>query len=107
MMVMMSSTLALRLLPKLTTRLMSSQIIQSRKPSLAPHPMILAQHMLVLRSMRRHMSFKVAAFTVEVDLADGTIHLVAAVVARHVLVADVLVSKGLRAVRQCAFEGSL
>ena len=106
MMVMILSTLPLRLLSKFTTRLVSPQIIQPRKPPLTPQSMELTQRMLMLGSVRRHVSFEIAAFAVEVHLADGTVHLVATVVSRHVLVADVLVREGFGTVGECAFEGA-
>ena len=101
-----SQPLRLRLLPKLATRLMSPQVIESRETPLTPQSMILAQCMLMFRPMRRHMSFEIAAFTVEIHVADGAVHFVPAVVGRDVFVADVFVRERLGTVGECAFEGA-
>ena len=65
-----------RLLPKLATPFMPPEVIQSWKPPLAPQMMPLANHVLMLRLMTRHMPLEITAFGIQPLLADVTIHFV-------------------------------
>jgi hypothetical protein len=83
------------LLSNLTTSLMSAQIIQPGKSPLTPQAVKLAQHVLVLGSVRGHVAFEIAPLAVQILSTDVAVHLVALVAARHVLVADLLVHETL------------
>jgi hypothetical protein len=56
--------------------------------------MKLAQHVLMLRFMRRHMSFEIGPFAIQVNFADRAVHLIPTVVSGDVFVADVLMHEG-------------
>ncbi len=92
------------LLSKLATSLMPAQIIEAGKPPLTPQTVELAQHMLVLGSVRGHVAFEIATLAVQILSADVTVHLVALVAACHVLVADLLVHEALKTAGERAFE---
>lgn len=94
-------------LAEFTAGLVSSEIVDAGKASLAPQCVELAQHVLVLRAVGGHVAFEVGPFAVQVRVADGTVHLVAVVARRDVLVAHLLVHERLGAAREGAFERSL
>ena len=94
-----------RLLPELTTIFVPSQVIQPWKPSLATQMMPLADHVLVLRPMTRHVSAKVAALAVQPLPADVAVRLILARVGGGMVSEDLFIHEGLGAAGEGAFEG--
>lgn len=93
-------------LAKLTTRLVPPQVVQSGKSPLATQAVKLTQHVLMFWSMRGHVPFEVAPFAVQVLTADVTVHLVALVAGRDVVVTDLFVHEALGAAGERTFEGT-
>lgn len=83
---------------------MSPQIVQSRKPSLTAQMMPLADEMLVLRLVTRHVSSEVGAFGVEELIADMAVSLVLPGMRGEVRHQDLLVHERLGASGESAFE---
>jgi hypothetical protein len=96
-----------RLLHKPTHTLMPPEVIQPWKPPLTPQMMPLANHMLMLGPVRRHMSAKIAPFGIQKLAADMAVGLIRAGMGRKVFVQDLFVHKGLLAAREGAFEGAV
>lgn len=77
MMVMMNPS---SLLPKLTTRLVSPQIVQTWEPPPTTQRLKPTFHMFILRPVTRHMSAEITAFGVEPLMTDRTVHAITAIV---------------------------
>lgn len=94
-------------LAKLATRLVAAQIIHPGEAALAAQTVELAERVLVLGPVRRHVPLEIRPLAVQVLAADVAVHLVAVVARRHVLVAHLLVHERLGAARERAFERAL
>ena len=92
------------LLAVLAARFMSSQVVQTRKTSLATQMVPLAYQMLVFRTVGGYVPSKVRAISVEKLIAYMTISLVLARMGRQMRQQDLLVHEGLGAAREGAFE---
>jgi len=96
-----------RSLAKLATHLVSPEVVEPGESALAAQFVELADHVLMLGPVRRHVSLEVRPLTVEVLAADVAVHLVAVVARRHVLVAHLLVHERLRTAEKRALEWAL
>lgn len=91
-------------LSKFTASLVAPQIVQPGESPLTTQTMELAQHVLMLRAMCRHVALEIRSFAVQKLAADVTVHLVPIVRGCDVLVAHLLVHERLGTARECAFE---
>ena len=77
-------------LPKFAMRLMSTQVVRSRKSSFAPKVGILTCLVVMLRFVQCHVLLEVRAFCVEPLIAHGAVSFTA-VMTRNMLVPNLLV----------------
>jgi hypothetical protein len=94
------------LLPKLTTGLMSPEIIQPWKAALTAHAVEFTQHMLMLGPVGSHVAFEIGPFAVQILPADMAVHFIAVVAACDVVVTHLLVHERLGTSGERAFEGA-
>ena len=100
-MVVHSSFLAI-----LATALVSSEIVQARKSSLAAQMMPLADEMFMFRSMACHVSSKVGAFSVQELVTNVTVGLVIAGVRGQMRHENLFVHERLGAAWKRALKGA-
>lgn len=84
--------------------LMSPQVVQSRKPSLAAQMVPLADEMLVLRFVARHVPSEVGSFGVQELIADMAVSLVLTGMRGEMRHQHLLVHERLGASGESAFE---
>lgn len=82
---------------------MPSQIVQAGEPLLTAHVLESTSHVLVLWSMTRHVSAEIAALAVQPLMTDRTVHAIPTVMARQVVIANLLVHEALGATGKGAF----
>lgn len=95
------------LLAEFTAGLVSSQVVEAGKATLAAQAMELAQHVLMFGPVGGHVALEVGALAVEELSADVAVHLVAVVAGGDVFVAHLLVHEGFGTAGERAFEQSL